>query len=191
MNCIEKAGFISLFFLFLFPPWIFPSTDYDPIRTSPLKEQYMQAFAQGISFQSEGDFYQAVDSFNSALSIALKLKDREKQCHTLIKAGLMQWNMGNLEEAEAKYKKALNLAEIINSVPLQKQCTAILKIQSLYSQGRGFRSSREYNKAINSFQQAIDLARSIHSKEHELKCLRHLSLTYDSQYNLENFHLHA
>jgi len=191
VNWIEKAGFISLLFLFLFPPWIFPSADYNPRETSTLKEQYLQAFAQGIFFQSEGNFSQAADNFNSALSIAFKLKDREKQCHTLIKAGLMQWNMGNLEEAEAKYKKSLNLAEIINSVPLQKKCSAVLKIQSLYSQGRGFRSSGEYNKAINSFQQAIDLACSIHSKEHELKCLRHLSLTYDSQYNLENLHLNA
>jgi len=191
VNCIEKAGFISLLFLFLFPPWIFPSTDYEPIRTYSLKEQYLQAFAQGIFFQSEGNYSQAAENFNSALSIALQLKDREKQCHTLIKAGLMQWNMGNLEEAEAKYKKALNLAEIINAVPLQKKFTAILKIQSLYSQGRGFRSSGEYNKATNSFQQAIDLARSIHSKEHELKCLRHLSLAYSSQYNLENLHLNA
>jgi len=191
VNWIEKAGFISLLFLFLFPPWIFPSADYNPRETSTLKEQYLQAFAQGIFFQSEGNFSQAADNFNSALSIAFKLKDREKQCHTLIKAGLMQWNMGNLEEAEAKYKKSLNLAEILNSVPLQKKCSAVLKIQSLYSQGRGFRSSGEYNKAINSFQQAIDLACSIHSKEHELKCLRHLSLTYDSQYNLENLHLNA
>ncbi len=191
MNRIEKAGFISLLFLFLFRPWIFPSADYNPRETSPLKEQYLQAFTQGIFFQSEGNFSQAVDGFNSALSIAFKLKDREKQCHTLIKAGLIQWNMGNLEEAEAKYKKALNLAEILNTGPLQKKCTAVLKIQKLYSQGRGFRSSGEYNKAINSFQQAIDLARSIHSKEHELKCLRHLSLTYDSQYNLENLHLNA
>jgi len=191
VNWIEKAGFISLLFLFLFPPWIFPSTDYDPIETSPLKEQYLQTFSQGIFFQSEGNFTQAAESFNSALSIALKLKDREKQCHTLIKAALMQWNMGILEESEAKYKKALNLAEIINAGPLKKYCSAVLKIQSLYSQGKGFQSSGEYNEAINSFQQAIDLARLIHSEEHELKCLRHLSLAYDSQYNLENQHLNA
>ena len=191
MNCIEKAGFISLLFLFLSPPWIFPSTDYDPIETSTLNEQYLQTFTQGIHFQSEGNFSQAADSFNSALSIAFKLKDKEKQCHTLIKAGLMQWNMGNLEEAEAKYKESLMLAKIIHAVPLQKNCIAVLKIQSLYSQGRGFRSSGEYNKAINSFQQAIDLAHSIQSKEHELKCLRHLSLTYNSLYNLENLNLNA
>ena len=67
-------------------------------------------------------------------------------------------------------------------------CSAFLKIYRLYQEGKGFRSSKQPNMATDRFQEAIALSREIKSPDHEVKCLRQLSVLYWDQADYREFY---
>jgi CHAT domain-containing protein/tetratricopeptide (TPR) repeat protein len=148
---------------------------------------YFQHSKQAAEFRSYGDFKSAIDSFTEALQIAKKIPDKEKECYSLLKLGLMYWNVGNLKISSNYYSEALSIAKILDLKKCQYESQAALDIYSLYNQGKKFRSSGDNQKSIESFQKAIQLARDIGSKEHEVKCIRQLSTVYWNLNNLQRF----
>ncbi len=128
--------------------------------------------------RKEGNFDLAIDEFKEALDLARKISNKEEEIKCLISLGLLYWNIGQLEESSKKYKQALSLAQKFNLIDLQKKCRISLEIYRLYREGKKFCSSCEYQKSIESFHQAIELAKKIGSKEHEVKCRRQMSYTY-------------
>jgi CHAT domain-containing protein len=99
----------------------------------------------------------------------------------------LYWNIGKLEDSLINYKQAQYLAERYNFEKMQNKCQNAIKIYNLYKEGKGFRETNEYHKSIESFEKAIFLSRELNSKEHEVKCLRQLSITYEDSNNLKEF----
>lgn len=152
-----------------------------------LEDQYSQYYKEGKNFRLNGEFQNAIELFEKSLNIAKKIPDKEKECSTLLKLGLMYWNIGRLKESSEFYKNALSLAQKLNLKNEQEESQNALKIYVFYSEGKKYRSSGQYQESIKSFQKAVNLAKKIGSKEHEVKCLRQFSITYWNSNNLQKF----
>jgi CHAT domain-containing protein/Tfp pilus assembly protein PilF len=164
---------IYLFLIFyLFIPCLF---SFDKIY---LEQEYFRLFKQGEKSRVEGEFEKSIEFFENSLNLARKIPDEKKQCESFIRLGLLNWNIGQLDQSSEKYNKALVLAQKINLSDREQECRNCLEIYRLYEDGKNFRDSGEYLKSIEKFQQAIDLSRKVGSREHEVKCLRQLSLNY-------------
>lgn len=169
-----------------------------PLAFSHLKEfdkqlafyfqHYDSIFESGLTLRNEGSFEQAIHVFTKSLRIAKSNNNEKEQAKCLVNLGILHWNIGELEDSLNNYKKAQYLAERYYFGKIQKRCQNAIKIQNLYKEGKNFRASNEYYKSIESFEKAIFLSRKFESKEHEVKCLRQLSITYEDLNNLKEFY---
>jgi CHAT domain-containing protein/Tfp pilus assembly protein PilF len=101
--------------------------------------------------------------------------------------GVLFWNLGQPKESADRYAKALALAQRLGQKDLQHKCSGALKIYEAYSRGKELRSAGRNKESITYFELAVDLARTMKSPEHELKCLRQLSLNYFQLEALKEF----
>ncbi len=174
--------FASIFFAFnCFSPELFSLNKVD------LEQEYFQLFTFAEKIRKDGKFEESIRLFEKSLSVARKITDKKKQCGSLLKLGLLYWNIGQLKESSFHYEHALKLAQRLDLKGMQVESQSALEIYWLYEEGKRFRSSGEYSESIESFKQAIDLARERGSKEHELKCLRQMSYTYWELNKLKKF----
>jgi len=164
-----------LFILCLFP--------FDKID---LEQQYSRLFKLGDETRLEGDFKKSIELFEDSLSVAKNIPDEKKECESLIRLGLLYWNIGKLNDSSNYYQQALDIANKLNLKNFQEECHNARKIYNLYKKAKSFRDSCEYQKSIESFHEAVDLSRKVGSKEHEVKCLRQLSYSYGELNKLQD-----
>ena len=175
--------FICLFFvLFLFNLNIFS------FYKSDLTQEYARLFTQAKKLQEDGEFEKSIRFFEKSLNIARKIPSETKECDSLIKLGITYWNTGEVKESSEYYKLTLKLAQKLNLKNLEEKSRKALEIYKLYEDGKKYWSQSEFEKSIESFQQAIHFAKEIESKEHELKCLRRMSISYDELNKLKEFY---
>jgi len=152
-----------------------------------IEQEYSQDFNLADQFRKDGKFDKSIELFEKSLNIARRYSNQEKECKSLLKLGLLNWNIGQLQESSYHYEQVLKLAQKLNLKDVMVESQSALEIYSFYKEGKRFRSSGDYTESIESFQQAIDLARESGSKEHELKCLRQMSVTYFELNNLQRY----
>jgi len=121
------------------------------------------------------------------LDIAVKMADERKQCEALSKLGLIYWNLGKMPESSRYYEDSSKLGMKLNLDNECFKCQTALNIYRLYNEGKEFLYDGQYEKSIDSFKKAINLAKELGSQEHKLKCLRWMSLTYYYQNKLDEF----
>ncbi len=154
------------------------------------QKEYSEYFSQGERSRLQGDYEEAIEFFTRALSLSRKNKNSGAEIESLIKLGLLYWNTGKPDDSADFYKKALALADNAEIGEKKDEIQDYIQIYDLYQAGKGFlgdASPVEHQKSIESFEKAIALAREIQSKEHELKCLRQLSVTYLDLNDLDKF----
>ena len=182
---IRKVIFIAIaspfFAFYCFSPELISLNKVD------IEQEYSQHFTLADKLKKDGKFEESIRLFEKSLSVAKKITDKKKECESLLKLGLLYWNIGLLKDSSVHYEHALKLAQKLNLKGLQAESQKALEVYRLYKEGKRFRSSDEYPKSIASFQQAIDIARETGSKEHELKCLRQMSITYLELNNLKMY----
>lgn len=139
---------------------------------------YNKCIQLGESLRNKGEFDQAIEAYRVALSIARSIKKRENQVQTLLSLGLLYWNIGKLKKSYDFYHEALDIAKEIDLNKKKEEILNYIKIIRIYKESKEYRIQGQLQKAIESFKKAIDLSREINSKEHELKCLRQLSISY-------------
>jgi len=140
-----------------------------------LNDQY---FTQAEVLQNSGNFNGALELFTRSLKSARKEQNIDKECTILLKLGLIYWNMGTLKESTEMYTQALKLATNHILKKQEREGKYALSIYSHYTKGKKYRNEENMQESIDEFQKAIEKSQEINSKEHELKCLRQLSITY-------------
>ena len=177
--------------LFCFIQVLLPCPNNPSARLSTAAQnQYSEYFNQGENSRLEGDYEEAINSITKALSLARGNKDQRAEIESLIMLGLLHWNTGQPEDSLSFYEKALELAEKTEFIEKKEKVENCIRIYELYQAGKEYRNDPSFadlNKSIESFDKAIALAREIQSQEHELKCLRQLSFTYEELNDLERF----
>lgn len=151
------------------------------------KSRHTDYFNEAENLRKNGKFEKSITLLEELLQTSKKHGDKEKECEILSKLGLLYWNIGNLDQSSNYYKQALYTAEKIGSRSKYEKAQAAINIYYHYIDGKKHRSAGKNQESIKSFQVAIDLARKIRSKEHKVKCLRQLSLTYWNLNNLSKF----
>ncbi len=144
---------------------------------SPGRE-YRQIVKTAESKWQEGEFHEAFSLFSQGLDLARKMNDGQKETRCLISLGKLCWPLGRPEESERFYAEALEKASVLSLSEEKGECLGALKVLELYSEGKADRLKGQLEKSSADFRSALEWARKISSAEHEVKCLRQLSLTY-------------
>lgn len=149
--------------------------------------QYHLYFSKGVTLKQQGEFYLAIEFFNKATTEAEKKRHLAKKLDALIHLGIAYWDIGELSLSSKKFAEALNIAQELKNNEKTDFCRSALLIYERYNEAKEFRRTRNISLSIDKFKEAIRLAQKIGSKEHELKCLRQLSLTYWEDSNIQEF----
>lgn len=152
-----------------------------------LSREYLQSLEAGESRWREGDFQEAFSLLDSARDLAHKMNDAEKETSCLLLLGRLCWALGRIEDSPKFYSAALLKAEAAGLKEALEESRVALKIGELYSQGKAERFARRYEKSIAAITSALEWSRKLESREHEVKCLRQLSLTRQEMLDFEGF----
>ncbi len=148
---------------------------------------YARAFRQGETERIRGDFESSIIRFTEALTISRTASDPAAEAACLVKLGLLQWNLGRVQEAEGNFSDAaLKAGESGLSEALSYSRTA-LEIIRLYNQGKDLRQSNALPRSLASFAEAVALGRKNRGEEFVVKCLRQMSGTYWQMNDLKGF----
>lgn len=135
-----------------------------------------------------GEFQKAFENFGRALDIARQRGDEAEQLASLLRRAIVLWDNGKIKESSDEYLKALAIAQRLNSKDDIEFIRKAIIIADLYRKAKELRSTGDFQTSIEEFNRAIDLAKDIGSREHELKCLRQLSLNYWETDNVQQFY---
>ncbi len=143
-----------------------------------LDREYRQAVKTAEAKWQEGEFEAAFSLLNKGLELARKTNDGPKEIRCLMRLGKLCWPLCRPEESRPFYAEALKKTESLSLKKEQEESRGALKVLEFYAEGKAARLNGQLEKSIADFSSALDWARKIQSPEHEVKCLRQLSLTY-------------
>jgi len=146
-------------------------------------------FQEGEKRLEDGLFSLAQESYEKSLKAACASKDRNGEARCVLRLSLVFWNLGQLDKSFELCKRALSLSEEYGLSNTYAESQKVIEIHDFYEKGKLKREIHEYDGSIKSFQSAIDRAKKIGSKYHELKCLRQLSLSYWEINEVQEFYL--
>lgn len=171
----KKVGIFCVAFIL---PFFLPVYSIaDAADPSPL-QVYKKAVADGEIQLKIGNFQISAVQFGEALRLAKQLKNRRNELLCLGRLGLLNWNLGRMQECSDFYRGALSIARSLNLKREEQAYVTALEIFDLYSKGKAARSLGKYQQSIQILEKAVALARGIQSREHEVKCLRQMSVNY-------------
>ncbi|MBN1271838.1 MAG: CHAT domain-containing protein [Candidatus Aminicenantes bacterium] len=145
-------------------------------------------FQNAENLKQAGKFQEALPVYEQALTLAKKLKNQENICLSLQRLGLMHLNLGNLEISSDYYLQSFKAAQKAGLEHYASESGTALKIQNLLSEGIQARTGGAYQESLKHLERALVLSQKVKYTEHELKCLRHLSLTHWRLNNISEFY---
>ncbi|MFO7865834.1 MAG: CHAT domain-containing protein [Candidatus Aminicenantes bacterium] len=145
------------------------------LNVFPEKTSFNSQYTDGIYFQKTGEYEKAIDSFTSALgsgdTVPLKIR-------CLNKLGVLFWNTGDIQKAEEAYKSAFDYSVKSSRIKDSNKFKYLLEIIENYNNGKTARQNKDQIKSIKYFTKAAFISQKLNSREHQLKCLRQLSISY-------------
>jgi len=132
----------------------------------------------GMVLREQGEFHQAISVFERALNLARIRDDGVAQLECLMNLGILHWDIGQVKKSDEIYRQALLLSQKLGLREREAQCASYIKIYGAYVRGKEACALSLHQDSIAQFSMAIDLAKKMNSPEHELKCLRQMSLNY-------------
>ena len=152
-----------------------------------LRDNYSEHFTLGENYKLQGNYEKSIKSFKKALSLAKKNNNEKNKVESLIKLGILYWNTGKLDISLSFYKEALSSAEKAELTEKKEEILSFIQIYNLYKAGKDYRKKGRHQESIENFENAIALAKTIKSEEHEAKCLRQLSITHSELNSKDKF----
>ena len=167
------------FIFFSFNPALFSLPNKSSaVTASVLEENYSEFSIQGEKLKRQGQFKKSIESFKRALLTATNQNDSKNKLESLLELGILYWNIGEYDKSLEFYQKAFLTAEELGLKERMDEIFNYWQIYRLYNEAKEYRSQGQYQNSIMKFEEAIQLARKTKSEEHEVKCLRQLSVTY-------------
>jgi CHAT domain-containing protein/Tfp pilus assembly protein PilF len=184
---IAQFFFIVCWLLFTFD-FFFGIESSLQIDQENLSGETGRLIESGQSLRKNGEFEQAVEMFDRALHLSRESGDQNKILYCLSSLAVLRWNMGRLKESAELFEQALRFGRANGDDDPNSRSDKALKIYDEYLKAKEARQGGRYRESIAHFKAAIDLARTIDSPEHELKCLRQVSLSYFELEELQDFY---
>ncbi|TET69201.1 MAG: CHAT domain-containing protein [Candidatus Aminicenantes bacterium] len=188
MKDLIRLFIVALILLFSLCQFIYPfQNDSSASQAFESEEKYSEHFSLGENSKLQGDYEESIKYFDKALSLAQKNNYKKGEIESLIKLGLLNWNIGEMKKSISILKKALSIIKKAQMNEKKDEVSEYIQIFEFYQDGKDYRSEEDYQKSVENFEKAIELARKIESQEHELKCLRELSITLYFLNDFDNF----
>jgi len=137
--------------------------------------------------KESGNFKGAIEQYEIVRRISHDLENRPEETHALMLLGVLNWNLGKVNDSFDNFKEAQALASQSNLKEEERYCSAIMELHAFFSKGMDNRSSGKFKDSITYFEKAVDLARQIGSLDHEAKCLRQESLSHWELSDIEEY----
>ncbi|NIO49783.1 MAG: CHAT domain-containing protein [Candidatus Aminicenantes bacterium] len=179
MKSLFSVFIAALVLLFSFCQSLYPfQTDSSVRLYSDSEKEHPEYFSKGENLKLQGDFKESINYFEKALSFARKNNNKKYEIDSLIKLGVLYWNIGEMDRSHDISNEAFSLIKKTQINENKEEVSAHIQIYELYQAGKDYYSQGSYQESIEDFEKAIELARKIESQEHELKCLRAESITH-------------
>ncbi len=167
MKGLIRLIIVGQMFLFCPSQILFPfQNNSSPILNLDSEEKCSEFFNQGENSKLKGDYEESIEYFKKALSLARKNNDKKYEIESLIKLGLLYWNIGQMKKSTNIYKEALSVIEKTQINEKKGEVSDYIRIYEFYLAGKDYRRQKKYQKSIENFEKAIELARKIESEEH-------------------------
>ena len=163
---ILRAGTLLIFLIALTDSSIGFQNRKNFVSPGAPKASPASLFQEGDRLRRQGEYERSAAVLSKCLEASRKEGQAVLELDSLINLGLVYWNTGKLQESTDYYTKALALARKVSDKKKEEMCAAFLKIHRLYQEGKGFRSSKQLNMAMDRFQKAIALSMEIKSPDH-------------------------
>lgn len=154
------------------------------VKAEANKESQNSQFDFNLSLRKEGKFEEAIRGNHKNLDASETKRNPSLEMRSLEQLGFLYLNIGDIPKSINYFEKLKHVAKSSNDSKLLETAKTALDIFDFYNKGKRHRSEGEHGRAIEAFESAISLSKSIGSLEHELKCSRQLSLVY---YDLGSF----
>jgi len=188
MKDLIRLLIVALILLLAPSQFLYPFQNDSSIRLhSNSEETYSEHFNQGENLKLKGNYEESIEYFEKALSLAQKNNYKKGEIESLIKLGLLNWNIGEMKKSINTFREALSITEKSQIDQKKNEVSDYIQIYEFYRDAKDYRRQGKYQKSIENFDKAIELARKIESEEHELKCLRELSITHIFLNEIDNF----
>lgn len=151
------------------------------------QEQFWRASVEASTLRSQGEFEKAVAALDHALIISERFGLQHHRRLSLLRMGLIFWDLANIPESLRYFGLARTAFEEAGDVRAAQFCRNCLELIQLYGKGKKERESKLYYVSLRSFDEAISLGRATGIPDLELKCLRQKSLVYWEMDQLDSF----
>jgi CHAT domain-containing protein len=131
----------------------------------------------GIAYKNLGDYAQAIEIQQQALTIFQKLQDSQSTGQLLNNLGNTYAVIGDYDRANPIYQQSLKVAELpqINDLPLQ--------IGILINLGTTYHLLGQYSLGMTNYQKGLALAQQINNPQLQGNVLSNLGLIYEDRNN--------
>jgi tetratricopeptide (TPR) repeat protein len=116
---IRKLIFVTISCLIF--AFYFFSPELCSFNKIDLEQEYFHLSTLADKFRKDGKFEESIRLFEKSLSTAKKTTNKKRECESLIKLGLLYWNIGLLKDSAVHYENALQLAQKFNFKYLQEK----------------------------------------------------------------------
>jgi len=189
-NSAKKSApfFFIINWLFFTSAFVFGINSSLQIDREYLSDEADRLIESGESLRKDGEFEKAIELFGRALHLSRENGDQKRILDCLSSLAVLQWNMGRLKESAELYDQTFRLGQALADNDASSRSGKALKIYNEYLEAKEARQRGQHKESISHFRGAIELARIINSPEHELKCLRQMSLNYLEIEELQGFY---
>jgi CHAT domain-containing protein/Tfp pilus assembly protein PilF len=152
--------------------------------------QVQLLYENGLALRSEGNLEKSAKAFSQALETIQGNFDSQRHFKTdiLINLGILSWDLGATRESYEYFVRAEASAEKYGVKEKIEYCRSVIKLTILYFRAKDLRDSEgDYTGSEKAFRDAIAIAKKIHSDDHQIKCLRQLSINYQENNNIGEF----
>lgn len=153
----------------------------------PEPEGFQKIFQNAEVLKKKGFFEDALRGYRQAYNLSLKEGIPDNVCRSLLGLGLMNLNIGKMEISTVFYNKAHETALKNDLSACASTARKSLDIQNFLSEGIQARKNGDNENSIKLLEKALELSRKAGFLEHQLKCLRHLSITHWRLNNIGEF----
>ena len=161
---------------------------HESAKIRPSTREIQNILDDGAKLRMSGEFYRAIRKFEDALYRSKLIYSADNERTALIQLGILNWNIGEMQKSHLYFEQALSLAKIDRSGQVESYCRDAERIFHLYTRAKEMRSANLHAESIALFKEAIAIARSMGSQEHELKCLRQQSANYWDKNEYDEFY---
>ncbi len=165
--------------IFFFTPYYQNITQYNWLDS---------IFMQAEKLYKNGIYDEALKAFQDASIMAWYRNNGEKYIECGFYKGLCYWNQGRIDDSLKEYLHLLNQAVKSNLTKKQGELKKMLVVIRLYKLGMELRENKKFDKSLDAFQEAADIAETISKRELKQRILRQISIVYWDKKDLNQFY---